>query len=209
MKPVAVRAKWRKEDSGTAETREMNVAKQAAEGAGSKTIRGDMSSPYTQLKERMYYAPMFCDTLSFSAGRERSLMPAATRHHFITGAQKKTVFGPGGGYDIVWFEECMRRMDEVVRGRKQTVWVNADRAESQRGRRTCRVVHERGEARCACGCCCARHCEGVRRRVRGTRKMCVELEGGGPMLVSWYSMRGSAREAPVASLGRTHVRMYT
>jgi hypothetical protein len=38
--------------------------------------------------------PTFCDTLSFSAGRVRSFIPAATRHHFINGAQKNTVFGP-------------------------------------------------------------------------------------------------------------------
>ncbi len=42
----------------------------------------------------MYYAPTFCDILSLSAGRDRSLRPAATKHHFMTGAQKKTVFGP-------------------------------------------------------------------------------------------------------------------
>lgn len=40
------------------------------------------------------HAPTFCDTLSFSAGRCKSFNPAATRHHFITGAQKNTVFGP-------------------------------------------------------------------------------------------------------------------
>jgi hypothetical protein len=28
------------------------------------------------------------------AGRRRSFNPAATRHHFIIGAQKNTVFGP-------------------------------------------------------------------------------------------------------------------
>ena len=39
-------------------------------------------------------APRFWDTLSLSAGRERSFRPAATRHHFMIGAQKKTVFGP-------------------------------------------------------------------------------------------------------------------
>jgi hypothetical protein len=39
--------------------------------------------------------PMFCDRLNFSAGRERSFNPAATRPHFINGAQKNTVFGPG------------------------------------------------------------------------------------------------------------------
>jgi hypothetical protein len=32
--------------------------------------------------------------LSLSAGRLKSFTPAATRHHFINGAQKKTVFGP-------------------------------------------------------------------------------------------------------------------
>ena len=44
--------------------------------------------------EFYFYAPRFWDTLSFSAGRERSFKPAATRHHFINGAQKNTVFGP-------------------------------------------------------------------------------------------------------------------
>ena len=39
--------------------------------------------------------PVFCDTLSFSAGRLRSFNPAATKHHFIIGAQKKIVLGPG------------------------------------------------------------------------------------------------------------------
>lgn len=43
----------------------------------------------------------FCDTLSFSAGRLKSLTPAMTRHHFIIGAQKNTVFGPAG-----WFKNC-------------------------------------------------------------------------------------------------------
>jgi len=37
---------------------------------------------------------MFCDRESFSAGRLISFSPAATRHHFIRGAQKKTVLGP-------------------------------------------------------------------------------------------------------------------
>ena len=37
---------------------------------------------------------MFCVALSFSAGRVMSRRPAATRHHFIMGAQKNTVFGP-------------------------------------------------------------------------------------------------------------------
>jgi hypothetical protein len=40
------------------------------------------------------YVPRFCDILSLSAGRERSLIPAATRHHFIIGAQKNIVLGP-------------------------------------------------------------------------------------------------------------------
>jgi len=40
----------------------------------------------------------FWDTLSFSAGRLRSFIPAATKHHFIKGAQKNTVLGPAG-----WF----------------------------------------------------------------------------------------------------------
>jgi hypothetical protein len=40
------------------------------------------------------YVPIFWETLSFSAGRLRSFTPAATKHHFIKGAQKKTVLGP-------------------------------------------------------------------------------------------------------------------
>lgn len=44
--------------------------------------------------ERSHDAPKFCDTLSFSAGRDKSFSPAATKHHFIIGAQKNTVFGP-------------------------------------------------------------------------------------------------------------------
>ena len=40
------------------------------------------------------HVPTFCDTLSFSAGLPRSFKPAATRHHFISGAQKNTVLGP-------------------------------------------------------------------------------------------------------------------
>ena len=38
--------------------------------------------------------PRFWDTLSLSAGRVRSFTPAATKHHFIIGAQKNTVLGP-------------------------------------------------------------------------------------------------------------------
>jgi hypothetical protein len=42
----------------------------------------------------------FCDTLNFSAGREKSFRPAATKPHLASGAQKKivlvlSVFGPG------------------------------------------------------------------------------------------------------------------
>lgn len=44
--------------------------------------------------ERAEDTPTFWVTLSFSAGRERSFTPAATRHHFIIGAQKNTVLGP-------------------------------------------------------------------------------------------------------------------
>lgn len=40
----------------------------------------------------------FWETLSFSTGLPISLTPAMTRHHFIKGAQKNTVFGPAG-----WF----------------------------------------------------------------------------------------------------------
>ena len=35
----------------------------------------------------------FCDTLNFSAGREKSLRPAATKPHLASGAQKKIVLG--------------------------------------------------------------------------------------------------------------------
>ena len=42
----------------------------------------------------MNYAPTFCDTLNLSAGLARSFNPAATKHHFINGAQKNTVLGP-------------------------------------------------------------------------------------------------------------------
>jgi len=44
----------------------------------------------------------FCDTESLSAGRARSFTPAATRHHFMRGAQKKTVFGPAGWFMKDW-----------------------------------------------------------------------------------------------------------
>ena len=40
------------------------------------------------------YSPTFWDMLSLSAGRFKSFKPAATKHHFINGAQKNTVFGP-------------------------------------------------------------------------------------------------------------------
>ena len=40
------------------------------------------------------YEPTFWEMLSLSAGLLRSFKPATTRHHFMTGAQKKTVFGP-------------------------------------------------------------------------------------------------------------------
>lgn len=36
--------------------------------------------------------------LILSTGRWRSLNPAITRHHFIIGAQKWTVFGPAGAF---------------------------------------------------------------------------------------------------------------
>lgn len=44
----------------------------------------------------------FCDALSLFAGRLKSFKPAATKHHFINGAQKNTVFGPAG-----WFKKAV------------------------------------------------------------------------------------------------------
>lgn len=48
----------------------------------------------SMLSKKAIYSPTFCETLSLSAGRPRSLRPAPTRHHFMRGAQKNTVFGP-------------------------------------------------------------------------------------------------------------------
>lgn len=57
-----------------------------------------MTTEYlTQIKP-VHASATFWDMLSLSAGRLKSFTPAATRHHFINGAQKKTVFGPAG-----WF----------------------------------------------------------------------------------------------------------
>jgi len=39
---------------------------------------------------------------NLSAGRAISLRPAATRHHFIKGAQKNTVLGPAGWFINDW-----------------------------------------------------------------------------------------------------------
>ena len=51
-------------------------------------------APPSKLSKKSIYSPTFCETLSLSAGRPRSLRPAPTRHHFMRGAQKNTVFGP-------------------------------------------------------------------------------------------------------------------
>jgi len=57
-----------------------------------------MTKEYRTQMNPVRVRAVFCDTLSFSAGRFRSFNPAATRHHFIMGAQKKMVLGPAG-----WF----------------------------------------------------------------------------------------------------------
>lgn len=44
----------------------------------------------------------FCWRESFSAGRAKSAMPARTRAHFMTGAQKWTVLKPMGLSHILW-----------------------------------------------------------------------------------------------------------
>jgi len=44
----------------------------------------------------------FWERLSLSAGRDMSFSPAATRPHFINGAQKNTVLGPAG-----WFMKAV------------------------------------------------------------------------------------------------------
>lgn len=59
----------------------------------------------------------FCDTESFSAGRDRSLSPAATKAHLASGAQKKIVLGEGN----VSSGQCTRK-EEKQRGGKRT-WV--------------------------------------------------------------------------------------
>ena len=64
------------------------------------------------------HLPRFWETLSLSAGLLRSFKPAPTRHHFMNGAQKNTVFGPG---------ECL---------------VNQSRVGMVISRRTCGVVDE-------------------------------------------------------------------
>jgi hypothetical protein len=94
------------------------------------------------------HAPRFCDRLSFSAGRRRSLTPAATRHHFITGAQKNTVFGPAGPYDESTErngDRCpsARRSGEGRAARSQTS--ESSSREHRQALLTCGVVHERLE----------------------------------------------------------------
>jgi hypothetical protein len=58
-----------------------------------KAIRGPSSDAFHDAYDAQH-VPRFWETDSFSAGLERSFSPAATRHHFISGAQKKTVLGP-------------------------------------------------------------------------------------------------------------------
>jgi len=60
-----------------------------------------MTNEYRTQMKPVAARAKFCDRLSLSAGRLKSLTPARTRHHFISGAQKKTVFGPAG-----WFMNC-------------------------------------------------------------------------------------------------------
>lgn len=48
----------------------------------------------------------FWETLSLSAGRDKSFRPAKTRHHFIKGAQKNTVLGPAGWFIKFWNREA-------------------------------------------------------------------------------------------------------
>lgn len=87
-----------------------------------------MTNEYlTQIKP-VHASATFCDTLSLSAGRLKSFTPAATRHHFINGAQKKTVFGPAG-----WFinadsfdpaaADAAPDIDDNLKGKEMSRWV--------------------------------------------------------------------------------------
>ena len=123
-------------------------------------------------------APIFWDALSFSAGRARSRTPAATRHHFIIGAQKNTVFGP------VYAEEQKHRVRTSQNFEGEARIPSPDAASLQHsysqarslevpaqhtydrrlglgGRiiRTSRMVHERLESRARRGRCRTRHFE--------------------------------------------------
>ena len=76
MNPVAVRAK----DFGIFDQKDkVDMARRCQKCSHNRNEHG---------------APRFCETLSLSAGLARSFNPAATKHHFIIGAQKNTVFGP-------------------------------------------------------------------------------------------------------------------
>lgn len=63
----------------------------AASAASAQTLFS-----HHQIHNKESYVPVFCDTESLSADRVKSFTPAATRAHFIIGAQKKMVLGPVG-----------------------------------------------------------------------------------------------------------------
>lgn len=65
-----------------------------AKSQRSALARPSSASEQARDEEKKAHAPTFCDTLNFSAGLPRSFTPAITKHHFIIGPQKKTVFGP-------------------------------------------------------------------------------------------------------------------
>lgn len=88
MTPVAARATIRKEAVALEPSREPECKGVIIELKLGQLLR------FTGENTAKEGIPMFCETLSFSAGRARSRMPAATRAHFIIGAQKNTVFGP-------------------------------------------------------------------------------------------------------------------
>lgn len=138
MKPVAVSAETTQSAIANPGTHNYNPYG-ATNGVRGKSIKTDRVN---RLYDAARDIPRFCDTLSFSAGRERSFTPAATRHHFMSGAQKKTVFGPGG-----------------VNGDSthRTLWSDADPRLLKRLRRTCGVVHERLELGRSGGRCCSGH----------------------------------------------------
>ena len=89
MKPVAARA---------------NIA------IGRMKVVMSLACTINTVMEHAWYAPTFCDTLSLSAGLERSFKPAATKHHFMIGAQKNTVLGPVYPFDDHTNASYVRRM---------------------------------------------------------------------------------------------------